>query len=119
LGPYRRIWKRRRLNGSDFVLSADEKNQYQASQIEISCSITVHDQAMRVEHDYERCVARAQLEARDVRRAKLFDRCEAQTGFEPTDSLVAHMMSPEPYKSARRVFSIRDKGSGHRGDKPA
>ena len=59
----------------------------------------------------------AYLAAWDVRRAKLFGRCEASTGIAPFDRLVAQVMAQEPCRSARRVFWIVDTGSGHRGPK--
>jgi hypothetical protein len=55
------------------------------------------------------------LAAWDVRRAKIFGRCEATTGIGPFHRLLEHVMSQEPYKSAPRVFGIMDNGSSHRG----
>ena len=57
------------------------------------------------------------MAAWDVRRAKLFGRCEARTGVAAFDRLVAQVMTQEPYRSAPRVFWIMDNGSGHRGQK--
>jgi hypothetical protein len=71
---------------------------------------------MRVEHEYERCGAWAYLAAWDVRRAKVFGRCEASTGILPFERLVKDVMAREPYRSARRVFWIMDNGSSHRGE---
>ena len=71
---------------------------------------------MRVEFEYERGGALAYLAAWDVRRAKVFGRCEATTGIEPFGRLVQMVMDQEPYRSARRVFWIVDNGSSHRGD---
>ncbi len=59
----------------------------------------------------------AYLTAWDVRRAKLFGRCEPGTGIAPFDRLVAQVMAQDPYRSARRVFWVVDNGSGHRGPK--
>src|SRR5215213_35029 len=70
---------------------------------------------MRVEHEYERGGALAYLAAWDVRRAKVFGRCESTTGIEPFGRLVEQVMVQEPYASARRVFWILDNGSSHRG----
>ena len=53
----------------------------------------------------------------DVRRAKIFGRCEHKTGIAPFERLVAQVMRQEPYRSARRVFWIMDNGSSHRGAK--
>jgi hypothetical protein len=70
---------------------------------------------MRVEHEYERRGALAYLAAWDVRRGKVFTRCEARSGIAPFDRLVGQVMRREPYRSARRVFWIMDNGSSHRG----
>src|SRR5262245_38762282 len=70
---------------------------------------------MRVEFGYKRGGALAYLAAWDVRRAKVFGRCESTTGIEPFDRLVQQVMEQEPYRSAQRVFWIVDNGSSHRG----
>jgi hypothetical protein len=70
---------------------------------------------MRVEHEYERKGAIAYLAAWDVKRARIFGRCESRTGIEPFNRLVQQIMSQEPYCSAARVFWIVDNGSSHRG----
>ena len=70
---------------------------------------------MRVEHEYERLGALNYLAAWDVRRAKIFGRCEAQSGINAFDGLIRDVMTQEPYASARRVFWIVDNGSSHRG----
>ena len=57
----------------------------------------------------------AYLAAWDVRRAKVFGRCETTTGIEPFDRLVQQVMEQEPYRKAPRVFWIVDNGSSHRG----
>jgi len=71
----------------------------------------------RVEHEYHRRGALCYLAAWDVRRAKLFDRCDTKDGIVPFDKLVEQFMSVEPYNQARRVFVIVDNGSAHRGKK--
>jgi hypothetical protein len=68
-----------------------------------------------VEFECERGGALAYLAAWDVRRAKVFGRCESTTGIEPFGRLVEQVMEQEPYKSANRVFWIVDNGSSHRG----
>ncbi len=68
-----------------------------------------------VEFEYERGGALAYLAAWDVRRARVFGRCESTTGIEPFDRLVHQVMEQEPYRSAQRVFWIVDNGSSHRG----
>jgi hypothetical protein len=70
-----------------------------------------------VEHEYKRAGAWNYLAAWDVRRAKVFGRCEPKTGIAPFDRLVAQVMAQEPYRSAKRVFWIIDHGSAHRGQK--
>lgn len=70
---------------------------------------------MRVEFEYERGGALAYLAAWDVRRAKVFGRCESTTGIEPFGRLVQQVMEQAPYKNAHRVFWIVDNGSSHRG----
>lgn len=70
---------------------------------------------MRVEHEYERLGAWAYFAAWDVRRARVFGRCERKTGIRPFERLVAQVMKQEPYRSAARVFWIMDNGSSHRG----
>ena len=72
---------------------------------------------MRVEHEYERKGSLAYLAAWDVRRAKLFGRCEVKSGIKPFGRLVGQLMNQEPYRSARRVFLIIDNGSSHRGER--
>ena len=53
----------------------------------------------------------------DVKRAKLFDRCEPTGGIEPFNRLVDQVMTKQPYASAKRVFWIVDNGSSHRGQR--
>jgi hypothetical protein len=72
---------------------------------------------MLVETEYQRGGAWVYLAAWDVRRAKVFGRCEASNGIASFDRLVSDVMSSEPYRSATRVFWIMDNGSGHRGSK--
>ena len=70
---------------------------------------------MRVEHEYKRKGAWAYLAALDVRKAKVFGRCERKTGIVPFGRLMEQVMLQEPYRSARRVFWVMDNGSSHRG----
>jgi hypothetical protein len=65
--------------------------------------------------EYRRGGTLAYLAAWDVHHANLFDRVEAKTGIEPFGRLVEHVMTTEPYASARRVFWIVDNGSSHAG----
>jgi DDE superfamily endonuclease len=115
LDLYARRWEGKPLHRADFVVSADEKTSIQAR---CRCHPTLppaRSRAMRVEHEYVRRGALAYLAAWDVHRARVFGRCEARTGIEPFDRLVAQVMGEEPYRSARRVFWVVDNGSSHRG----
>jgi hypothetical protein len=56
------------------------------------------------------------LAAWDVRRAKIFGRCERHSGITSFERLVTQVMNQEPYRSAARVFWIMDNGSSHRGE---
>jgi DDE superfamily endonuclease len=105
------------LGPREYVLSADEKTSIQA-RLRIHPSLPpAAGRPMYVEHEYARGGAWAYLAAWDVRRAKVFGRCEATTGIAPFARLVAQVMTQEPYRSARRVFWIVDNGSSHRGER--
>jgi DDE superfamily endonuclease len=115
LDLYHRIWQGQPLSPDEFVLSADEKTSIQAR---ARCHETLPSQpglSVRVEHEYRRLGAWAYLAAWDVHRAKLFGRCESQTGMAPFGRLVDQVMTQPPYTQARRVFWIVDNGSSHRG----
>jgi hypothetical protein len=115
LDLYQRRFHGRRLEPGEFVVSADEKTSIQAR---CRCHPTLPPavaRVMRVEHEYERGGALAYLAAWDVHQARLFGRCEPSTGIQPFGRLVEQVMTIEPYASARRVFSIVDNGSSHRG----
>jgi len=115
LDLYEGVWQNQPLREDEFVLSADEKTSIQA-RVRIHASEPPRSgQAMKVEHEYERRGAWAYLAAWDVHRAKIFGRCEAQSGIAPFDRLVEQVMQKAPYKTARRVFWIVDNGSSHRG----
>jgi transposase len=57
------------------------------------------------------------LAAWDVRRAKLFGRCEPKSGIVPFERLIADVMGQQPYASANCVFWVVDNGSSHRGER--
>jgi len=115
LDLYQGSWNDQALGAEDYVVSADEKTSIQARlRLHPTLPPRPH-QAMRVEFEYERGGALAYLAAWDVRRAKVFGRCEATTGIEPFDRLVQQVMEQEPYRHAQRVFWIVDNGSSHRG----
>lgn len=117
LDLYEGKWQNRPLGPEEYVLSADEKTSIQAR-------IRLHPtrppgrkQPMKVEHEYQRAGALNYLAAWDVRRAKLFGRCEPHTGIEAFDRLVHQVMTRPPYRKAKRVFWIVDNGTAHRGPK--
>ena len=115
LDLYQGLWAGQRLGANDYVISADEKTSIQARLRRHATEPPGAGQAMRVEHEYERGGALAYLAAWDVRRARLFGRCDCGTGIVPFGRLVTQVMSQEPYASAERVFWIVDNGSSHRG----
>ena len=118
LDLYAGRWEGKLLHPGEFVLCADEKPSIQARAREHPTQAPAPGGAGQlVEHEYERMGALCYLAAWDVKRAKLFDRCEPKGGIEPFDQLVAQVMSQEPYTSARRVFWIVDNGSSHRGQR--
>ena len=111
-------WQGKLLHPGEFVLCADEKPSIQArARLHPTAAPLPRAAGQLVEHEYERMGALCYLAAWDVRRAKLFDRCEPKGGIEPFDRLVAQVMRQEPYASAPRVFWIVDNGSSHRGQR--
>lgn len=116
LDLYAGIWKGRKLGPGDFVLSADEKTGIQALE---RCHPTVGpapDRPALVEHEYVRHGVLAYIAAWDVRRARLFGRCEPKATIVAFDRLVDQVMRREPYRSAQRVFWVLDNGTAHRGE---
>ncbi len=112
---YQGLWNGQALGTDDYIISADEKTSIQA-RLRLHPTVPPQPhQSMRVEFEYERGGALAYLAAWDVRRAKVFGRCETTTGMEPFDRLVQQVMEQEPYRKAPRVFWIVDNGSSHRG----
>ena len=108
-------WKGRRLQPADCVISADEKS---GVQILKRCHPIIPPGQGRpalVEHEYRRKGTLAYLAAWDVRRARLYGRCEPKVGIAPFERLVEQVMGDEPYRSAPRVFWILDNGTSHRG----
>ena len=106
------------LHPGEFVLCADEKPSIQArARLHATQPPAPAGDGQLVEHEYERRGALCYLAAWDVRRAKLFGRCEQKGGIAPFDRLVAQVMAQEPYASARRVFWVVDNGSSHRGQR--
>lgn len=115
LDLYEGVWEGQPLGDADCVLSTDEKTSIQARRRKHPTLPPASRRAMRVEHEYQRCGAVAYLAAWDVRRAKIFGRCEHTTGIAPFERLVSQVMAQEPYRDAPRVFWIMDNGSSHRG----
>ncbi|MGD0113286.1 MAG: IS630 family transposase [Armatimonadota bacterium] len=109
------FWEGEPLGPGDYVISADEKTSIQARSRKHTSRPSRPGELLRVEHEYARQGALAYLAAWDVRRAKLFGRCEAASGIKPFARLVEDVMSQEPYCDASRVFWILDNGSSHRG----
>jgi hypothetical protein len=117
LDLYEGVWENRPLGEKEFVISADEKTSIQARKRKQQTLAPGPNRPMLVEHEYERKGSWAYLAAWDVRRAKVFGRCELKSGIAPFDRLVGQVMSQEPYCSADRVFWVVDNGSSHRGEK--
>jgi len=117
LDLYQGTWNGEPLGPDDYVISADEKTSIQARRRIAPGTSPAPGQIRRVEFEYERKGALAYMAAWDVRRAKVFGRCESTTGIESYHRLVNLVMGREPYRSARRVFWITDNGSSHRGER--
>lgn len=115
LDLYHGVWEGKPLNDADCILSTDEKTSIQARRRIHATLPATGNRPLRVEHEYERCGAWAYFAAWDVRRARVFGRCERKTGIRPFERLVAQVMKQEPYRSAPRVFWVMDNGSSHRG----
>jgi hypothetical protein len=115
LDLYQRLWQGKVLGDDEFVLSTDEKTSIQARARQHPTLPPQPGASMRVEHEYQRCGARAYLAALDVHRAKVFGRCERKSGIAPFERLIDQVMQQSPYNQARRVFWIMDNGSSHRG----
>lgn len=116
LDLYEGRWRGKPLSDGDYVISADEKTSIQARRRKHRTLPPARRRMMRIEHEYERGGALAYLAAWDVRRARIFGRCEQKTGIEPFERLVQQVMRRKPYCSADRVFWILDNGSSHRGE---
>ena len=115
LDLYARVWEGVPLGPDEYVISSDEKTSIQAR---CRCHPTLPPgkaRMMRVNHEYDRGGALAYLAAYDVGQAKVFGQCAPSTGIEPFMALVEHVMTQQPYASAKRVFWIVDNGSSHRG----
>jgi hypothetical protein len=83
--------------------SADAKTSIQARIGWHESLVAAPQRTKRVEFEYDRGGALQYLAGWDVHRAKVFGRCEVETGIVPFGRLVDQVMSTEPYASARRV----------------
>jgi DDE superfamily endonuclease len=115
LDLYEGRWEGRRLGPGEFVVCADEKPSIQARARKHPTLPARPGGGQRVEHEYERMGALCYLAAWDVRRARIFNRCDAKDGIQPFDRLVEKFMTADPYANAQRVFLVVDNGSAHRG----
>ena len=115
LDLYARTYDGVPLGADEYVISSDEKTSIQAR---CRCHPTLAPGAarmMRVNHEYDRGGALAYLAAYDVHQARVYSHCAATTGIVPFMTLAEHVMTQEPYASAKRVFWVVDNGSSHRG----
>jgi len=117
LDLYQGLWDGIPLGSDEYVISADEKTSIQARSRRHATLPPKPGKSMRVEHEYKRGGSLSYLAAWDVHRARVFGRCEPQSGIAAFDRLVDELMSQEPYCSAKRVFWIVDNGSSHRGER--
>ena len=113
---YEGYWAGKPLGPDDFIVSTDEKTSIQARRRTHPSARPSAGRPMRVEHEYERAGAWAYFAAWDVRRARIYGRCERTTGIAPFSRLVAQVMKRKLYRCAKRVFWIMDNGSSHRGE---
>jgi hypothetical protein len=68
---------------NDYVVSTDEKTSIQVRRRVAETLPPRSGSAMRVEYEYQRKGALAYLAVWDVRRTKIFGRCERKTGIKP------------------------------------
>jgi len=115
LDLYDRRWQGEDLREDEFVISADEKSQLQALRRRHRGQPPGPGRTRRVEFEYIRGGTLAYFAAYDVHRAHVMGWIAPKTGIAPFEELVAHVMTTEPYASARRVFWVVDNGSSHNG----
>ncbi len=104
LDLYQGIWCGQPLCSNEYVISADEKTSIQARVRKHTTLAPMAGKCIRVEHEYTRGGSLAYIAAWDIKRAKVFGRCESKSVIVPFDRLVNDVMSQEPYLSAKRVF---------------
>ncbi len=105
------------MTDKDSVLCTDERTRIQAQRRLHATRPPAAGEAMRVEHEHHQMGAWTYFAAWDVRRAKIFGRCERRGGVAPFQRLVEQVIDQKPYRSAERVFWIMDNGSAHRGQR--
>jgi transposase len=115
LDLYARTWQGAELGPDDYVISADEKSQLQALRRCHPGRPPGPGQTRKVEFEYVRGGTLAYFAAYDVHHARVLGTIAPKTGIAPFTELVSHVMSCEPYASARRVFWVVDNGSSHAG----
>ena len=115
LDLYDRRWQGKPLSDDDVVISADEKPGIQALRRVTPARPLLPGRARRVEFDYRRGGTLAYLAALNIASGQILGITDPTTGIEPFTRLVDHVMTAEPYASARRVFWVVDNGSSHRG----
>ncbi len=97
------------------MISADEKTSIQARVRKHATFAPMVGKCKRLENEYTRGGSLTYIAAWDVKRAKVFGRCEPRSGIVPFDRLINDVMTQEPYLSAKRVFWIPYNGSPHSG----
>ena len=115
LDLYALRWEGQPLGPEDYVISADEKSQLQALHRRHRGQPPGPWRTRQVEFEYRRGGTLAYFAAYDVHQARVLGQIAPKTGIEPFENLVAHVMTTEPYASARRVFLVVDNGSSHNG----
>jgi transposase len=117
LDLYGRVFEGVALGPDDYVISADEKSQLQALARCHPDLAAGPGRIRRVEFEYERGGTLAYMGAYDVHRGRLIGSVAPKTGIVPFMELVEHVMTLEPYASARNVYWIVDNGSSHNGQR--
>ncbi|MCY7400589.1 MAG: hypothetical protein LH477_06480, partial [Nocardioides sp.] len=115
LDLYARTWQGVALGDDEYVISADEKSQLQALRRRHRDQPPGPRRTCRVEFEYIRGGTLAYFAAYDVHRAHVLGTIAPKTGIVPFTQLVEHVMTTEPYASAKRVFWVVDNGSSHNG----
>jgi hypothetical protein len=83
LDLYQGMWNGHPLGTDEYVISADEKTSIQARVRRHTANAPRAGTCMRVEHEYVRGGSLTYIAAWDVKRAKVFGRCEPRSGIEP------------------------------------